>query len=188
MSELTVEPGKEGPVTVSMSRRVKPSFEAEYEAWISSVIKAASRFEGHQGANILRPSQRTDGCYVLIYRFDNWAHCNAWEKSDIRADHVAKLEGIVEGEATTTRVTGLEFWFELPEVPVTAKAPQWKMALVLIAVVFVLVYPLQVVLLPLMPGWPHPVKTLVIVVIQVLLMTYFFMPKVTGMLKSWLFK
>ena len=40
MSEITVEPGQEGPVTVSISRRVKPGREADYEAWLHGIVEA----------------------------------------------------------------------------------------------------------------------------------------------------
>lgn len=182
------EPGDATPVTVAVSRRVRPGREADYEAWVHGVIAAAARFEGHQGVNILRPSPETGGRYVLIYRFDTWAHCDAWERSAIRADWVARLDEIVEGAAQTKRVSGLEFWFDLPQVPASAQAPRHKMALVLIVVVFALVYPLQIWLGPLLAGWPHWARTLAIASVQVLVMTYLVMPRVTALLKGWLFR
>lgn len=187
MTEHTVEPGQEGPVTVSISRRVIPGFEAEYETWLHGITRAASDFPGHMGVNILRPSGKTDGRYVLIYRFDSWAHCEAWERSDTRKHWTSQLAGIVEGQAETRRVTGLEAWFDLPEVPAAKHAPQWKMAVVLIVVVFAIVLPLQLTILPLTTAWPHWSRTLLIAVIQVLLMTYLVMPRVTKVLKGWLF-
>ena len=176
-----------GPVTVSVSRRVSPGREAEYEDWLHGIAAAATAYEGHQGINILRPSAQTGGRYVLIYRFDSDAHAAAWENSPERAHWIAKLEGITEGEVERKRVTGLEVWFDLPEVPAAAHAPRWKMALVLIAVVFVIVYPLQLVILPLTTAWPHWLRTLTIAVIQVSLMTYLVMPRVIALLKPWLF-
>lgn len=62
------------------------------------------------------------------------------------------------------------------------------MALTLIVVVFCLVYPIQLTV----GAWLSDValwaKVLVIVVLQVLLMTYIVMPRVTHLLKAWLFK
>jgi antibiotic biosynthesis monooxygenase (ABM) superfamily enzyme len=187
MSEHAVEPGHEGPVTVSISRKVVPGRETDYENWLHGVIAAASDFPGHLGVSILRPSGRTDGRYVLIYRFDSWEHCQRWETSDTRASWVEKLGGLVVGEADSKRVTGLEAWFDLPEIPVQQHAPRWKMAIVLIAVVFVLVYPLQLGILPVTESWPHWTRTLLIATIQVLLMTYLVMPRVTRALRAWLF-
>lgn len=185
---VEVQPGAEGPVTVSISRRIKPGHEEDYEAWVHGIIEAASGFPGHQGVNILRPSGQTDGQYVLIYRYDNWANCENWERSKTRAAWVEKLGDMVEGESQMRRVTGLEFWFDLPKVPAGKPPSQHKMALTLIAVVFVLVYPLQLIVLPLTADWPHWSRTLLIAVIQVVLMTYLVMPRVTNLLKGWLFK
>ncbi len=188
MTGQTVEPGEEGPVTVSISRRIKPGREADYEAWVHGISEAAADFPGHQGVNILRPSGRTDGRYVLIYRYDSWAHCEQWERSETRAAWIDKLGDMVEGEAQMRRVTGLEAWFDLPEVPATAHAPRWKMALVLIVVVFALVFPMQLTIVPAMGDLPHWMKTLTIVTIQVLLMTYLVMPRATRALKGWLYR
>jgi antibiotic biosynthesis monooxygenase (ABM) superfamily enzyme len=177
----------DNPGTVSVSRRVLPGKEAEYEEWVHGIAEAATVFEGHQGLNILRPSAQTGGRYVLIYRFDSDDHARGWEESEVRAHWIAKLEGIAEGEDERKRVTGLEVWFDLPEVPAAPHAPRHKMALVLIVVVFCLVFPLQVFLGPQLGGLPRWVQSLTIVSIQVLLMTYLVMPRVTAILKPWLF-
>lgn len=185
--DVFAEAGDEGPVTVSLARRVQPGREADYEAWISGVIAEADGFPGHQGVNVLRP-RAPGGEYVIIYRFDTYAHCKAWEESPERAGWLERLEGMVVGEPEVKRVTGLETWFDLPEVPAAKKPPPHKMALVLIVVVFVLVWALNILLAPIMDGWPLPARVLTVAVIQVLLMTYVVMPPVTRVLKGWLFK
>ncbi|MCW2309110.1 antibiotic biosynthesis monooxygenase [Rhodobium gokarnense] len=182
------DPEPQEPVTVSVARKVLPGREAAYEEWIKGISAAASSFPGHMGLNVLRPSARTNHEYVLIYRFDTYEHGRAWEESEERAHWLEKLADVTAGETTMKKVTGLEFWFDLPAVPAAAKAPQWKMALVLIAVVFVLVYPLQLTVGAWLAGGPFWLRVLVIVVLQVLLMTYVVMPRVTALLKGWLFK
>ncbi|MCP4596909.1 antibiotic biosynthesis monooxygenase [Neptuniibacter sp.] len=181
------QPGDEGSVTVSISRKVKPGFEVEYEQWISGVIEAASSYPGHLGTNVLRPSQATNFEYVLIYRFDSYQHCQTWEQSDLRNQWLDKLDGLVEGEAKTQRGTGLEFWFDLPELPVQKHPRPEKMALVLIGVVYVLVLALNLIFAPWLEQMPLWLRILCVVVAQVLLMTYLVMPKVTRALKDWLY-
>lgn len=88
------------PITISVSRRVRPGREADFEDWIRGVAEAASHFDGQQGLSILRPSDQTGGRYVLIYRFDSYEHAAAWETSPERAHWVAKLEGISHGDET----------------------------------------------------------------------------------------
>ena len=183
----TCQPGDEGPVTVSVSRKVRPGREAEYEAWIHEITQIASRFEGHQGINVLRPSAQTNDEYVTIYRFDSYQHGRQWEQSPERKVQIEKLEGLVEGDASYTRVTGLEFWFEFPQVSAAAKPSPHKMAVTLIVVVFSLIYPMQVFIGPQLAGWPLWCRILLFVTLQVLLMTYIVMPRITYMLRRWLY-
>jgi len=181
------QPGSEGSITVSISRRVKTGCEAAYEEWISGVIEAASTYPGHLGTNVLRPGPATNHEYVIIYRFDSYEHCQSWENSYLRQQWLEKLEGLVEGKTTTKRGTGLEFWFDLPELPTHKNASPHKMAIVLIVVVYVLVIAINLLFQPLLEPLSLWWRTLFIVVLQVLLMTFFVMPRVTKLLKNWLF-
>lgn len=182
------QPGDEGSITVSISCRVKSGFEAQYERWISGVIAAASTYPGHLGANVLRPGPTTNHEYVLIYRFDSYSDGQTWEKSSLRQEWLAKLENMVEGDPITHRGTALEFWFDLPELPVKTHPSPHKMAMVLISVVYTLVLMFNIVLEPILEGMPLWQHVLVIVVLQVLLMTYLVMPRVTRLLQPWLYK
>jgi len=182
------QPGNEGPVTVSISRRVKAGCEQAYEDWISGVVEAASTYPGHLGTNVLRPGPATNHEYVIIYRFDSYAHCQTWETSYLRQQWLEKLHDLVVGEATTKRGTGLEFWFDLPELPTHKAASPKKMALVLIVVVYVLVMAINILFQPILDQLPFFLRILFVVVTQVLLMTFLVMPRVTKLLKNWLFK
>lgn len=190
MSEAATEkqPGEEGPVTVSIARRVRSGMEPEYERWLSGVISAAEGFPGHLGAYVLRPSAQTDNEYVIIYRFDTYAHCRAWERSEERQRWLDALGELVEGEPEVKAATGLEFWFDLPEVPVAAKPSPHKMAITLVAVVYVLLSAVQWVLAPLIAGLPSAMAMFIVVAIQVVLLTYIVMPQVTRLLKGWLYR
>lgn len=174
-------------VTVSIARKVTPGREADYEAWIKGISGVAATFPGHLGVNILRPARETEGKYVTIYRFASWEDCQVFQKSPERAEWLERLDDIVEGEAEFKRVTGLEFWFDLPEVPVAAQPSPHKMALTLIVVVYALVLAMNLTLGPLVADWPVWLKVALFVVGQVVLMTYVVMPRVTKLLKGWLF-
>lgn len=175
------------PVTVSVARKVKAGNEAAYEAWIRGVTQAASEFPGHLGVNVLRPAQTGSGEYVTIYRFDSWANANAWDASSIRQDWIEKSHALVEGEARRKKVTGLEFWFDLPSVAAHKSPSPYKMALVATVVVYCMVMLLSTLLSPLIGPWPFWAKLLVVIPTQVLLMTFVIMPRITRWLKAWLF-
>ncbi|HEY9081267.1 antibiotic biosynthesis monooxygenase [Magnetovibrio sp.] len=187
MDSMTKEQAASAPVTVSVARRILPGREQDYEDWITGVSVAAAKFTGHQGINIIRPNQEGSGEYVLIYRFDSYEHGRAWEESDVRAFWMAKLDGMAEGEATYKKVTGLEFWFDLPVIPIAARPSPHKMALILVITVFLLVYPMQAYVGPLMGDIPLWAKVFCVVLFQVLMLTYVVMPRVTKLLKSWLY-
>ncbi len=178
---------QEGPVTVTIRRRVKSGRETDYEAWLRKAAAVASAFPGHMGVNFIRPDGVREKDYVTIFRFDTYRHLRDWEESPQRADSLKGLEGLVEGEATVQRVTGLEFWFTLPEVPSAAPPPPHKMALVLIVVVFCLVVSINLMFGTWLAQLPMLARIGVVVIGQVLLMTYLIMPLATRVLKPWLY-
>ena len=178
---------QEGPVTVTISRRVKPGREAEYEAWLHEATAVASTFPGHMGVNFIRPDGTQQKDYVTIFRFDTYRHLRDWEESPERAESLEGLKGLVEGEAQVQRVTGLEFWFTLPEVPSGAPPSPHKMALVLIVVVFSSVVSINLIFGAWLAQLPMLARIGVVVVGQVLLMTYLIMPLVIRLLRPWLF-
>lgn len=175
----------EGPVTISIARKVAPGRESDYEEWLRGITADALNFPGHMGVNVIRPTAQSRE-YVCIFRYDTYDHLRAWEESPVRARWLDQLEGIVEGEEEVRRGTGLEFWFSLPELPAAHPSPH-KMALVLLVVVFSLVLLINYVLAPITASWPSPARVLLGVFAQVMLMTYLVMPRVTRLLKSWLY-
>ena len=102
-----------------------------------------------------------------------------FERSDFRARMLEEAAPLFAADAAWERLTGLEFWFDPPPGTRVPQPSPHRMALVLVAVVFVLVMALNLILGPLMSGWPLALRVLVTVVIQVGLMTYVIMPRLT---------
>lgn len=76
-------------------------------------------------------------------------------------------------------MTGPEFGFDPTPGPQVPQPGPHRMALVLVAVVFLPVLILNLAPGPLMPGWPLPLRVLVTVTIQVGLMTCVILPRLT---------
>ena len=166
------------PVTVTVRRRVRPGAEAAYEAWLARLTEGAARdFPGYLGAEFHRPGP--DGAYRCVFRFDSLDALEAFERSEYRARMLDEAAPLFAGDAVWDRLTGLEVWFDPPPGTRVPQPSQHRMALVLVAVVFVLVLGLSLVLGPLMAGWPLPLRVLATVTIQVGLMTYVIMPRLT---------
>jgi antibiotic biosynthesis monooxygenase (ABM) superfamily enzyme len=166
------------PVTVTVRRKVRPGREAEYEAWLARLTEGAARdFPGYLGADFHRPGP--GGAYRSVFRFDSLDRLEAFERSDYRAQMLAEAAPLFAADAAWEKMTGLEFWFDPPPGTRLPQPSPHRMALVLIAVVFVLVLALNVALGPFLTGWPLALRLLLTVTLQVGLMTYVIMPRLT---------
>jgi uncharacterized protein len=167
------------PVTVVVRRRVKPGLEAQYEAWLARLTAgAAQNFPGYVGAEFHRPP-RPGAAYRSVFRFSDLSALERFEASDFRARMLAEAEPLFAGDAAWERLTGLEVWFDPPPGTRVPQPSPHRMALVLVVVVFLLVLALNVLLGPITTGWPLPLRVLVLVTIQIALMTYVIMPRLT---------
>jgi len=182
---MTEKDTDSGPVTVSIARKVIAGREADYENWVKGITAEALRYPGHMGVNVIRPTSASRE-YVTIFRFDTYQHQQDWESSALRGHWLEQLTGIVEGPDSVRKDSGMEFWFSLPELPAAHPSPH-KMALVLFVVVYTLIVLINLTLGPLMVDWPYLARVFLAVFLQVTLMTYLVMPRVTRLLKPWLY-
>ncbi|MDP2081601.1 MAG: antibiotic biosynthesis monooxygenase [Pseudotabrizicola sp.] len=174
------------PVTITVRRRVRPGRETDYEAWLQRLTQgAAEAFPGYLGAEFHRPG--ADGIYRNVFRFDTPEQLEAFEGSEFRARMLAEAAPIFAADAAWERMTGLEFWFDAPPGTRLPQPSPHRMALVLIAVVFALVLILNLVLGPVMSGWPLALRLLVLVTIQIGLMTYVIMPSLTPLIARFIY-
>ncbi|MFN3643050.1 MAG: antibiotic biosynthesis monooxygenase [Gemmobacter sp.] len=175
------------PVTIVVRRKVKPGREKDYEVWLERLTRgAAENFEGYLGAEFHRPAS-PGGEYRSVFRFDSLEHLDVFERSGFRQAMLAEAADLFAADAVWQRMTGLEFWFDPPPGTKVPQPSPHRMALVLIAVVFVLVLILNLTLGPLMTGWPLALRVLVTVTIQVSLMTYAIMPRLTPLIARFIY-
>jgi hypothetical protein len=179
------------PVTVVITRRVKAGRAADYEAWLQQLQHDARDLPGYLGVTTQRPAPGAPLDYVSVLRFDSLASLQAFERSELRARALAQVNDFVEGDAAWRRLTGLEFWFTPPPGTVVPQPSRARMALVMIAVVFGLVLAIGTLVnaafaqLPFTT--PYPLRLLVTITIEVLLMTYWLMPQITRRLARWIY-
>jgi uncharacterized protein len=177
----------DGPVTTTVTRRIKPGHETAYEAFLEGIIAAASRFPGHLGVEVFRPATGAAGEYRIVYRFDTAGHLRRWLDSDEHADWLQRAEPHVAGPMRTEFLTGLESWFTLPEQPGLPAPPPYKMAILTWATIFPLITLVVVVLTPLIRTLPLVVRLGITTLATVPLMTWVVMPRVTRLLRRWLY-
>jgi hypothetical protein len=187
----TVTPDDGGPVTVVITRRVKPGREADYEAWLTRLQADARALPGYLGVTTHRPAAHGPREYVSVVRFQSLQHLQAFEASPLRAQALTQVAELVEGDAAWQRLTGLEFWFTPPPGTVVPQPSRARMALLMIAVVFVLVLTIGSAVsaatarLPF--AVPHAANLLLTIAIEVTFMTYWLMPRLTRRLARWIY-
>jgi antibiotic biosynthesis monooxygenase (ABM) superfamily enzyme len=177
----------DGPVTTTVTRRVKPGHEPFYEQFLEGIIAAATRFPGHLGVEVFRPQSVSTGEYRVVYRFDSGEHLRAWLDSDEHAAWLERAEPHVIGPMRTQFVTGLETWFTLPGRPGLPPPPPYKMALLTWITIFPLITLVVIVLDPLLEGLERVPRLAVTTAVTVPIMTWLAMPRVTRLLRGWLY-
>jgi antibiotic biosynthesis monooxygenase (ABM) superfamily enzyme len=130
-------PGTGGPVTTSITRRVKPGHEAH---------------------------------------------------SDEHAAWIARAEPHAAGATQTRFLTGLESWFTLSADPGAPPPPPYKMALLTWITIFPLITGIVAATGPLLADLPLVVRLGITTAVAVPLMTWVVMPRVTRLLRGWLFR
>lgn len=179
-------PAASGPVTTTVTRRVKPGHEAAYEKFLEGIIGAASRFPGHLAVDVFRPDS-PGGEYRIVYRFDSADHLRRWLDSDVHARWLERAEPHAAGPLRRQFVTGLERWFTLPEQPGAPPPPPYKMAMLTWITLFPLITGVVVALDPLLDEQALVPRLAITTAVTVPLMTWVVMPRVTRLLRTWLY-
>lgn len=177
-----------GPVTTVVSRRVKPDRRSEYEDWLSRLLADASAFEGYLGADVHRPpADSADPTYTSVFRFESLEQLQTFERSDMRRRYADEVSDHVLADAVWDTHTGLELWFAPPPGTVVPQPIRWRMALVLGLVVYVLVLIFGTAASATLGGVPAPLRLLLVITVEIVLMTYVILPRVTRLLSSWIY-
>jgi hypothetical protein len=178
--------GDDPPVTGVASRRVEPGREEEFEEWASGILGAIKEFPGYLGSDVLRPSDNEDDEYRMIYRFDHTSNLKRWEESEERRNWLRRAEPLVREENVQV-LTGLETWFTLPSKPGEPSPPRYKMAVVTWLAVFPTITAIFLLLGPVINSLPFLLRTCLLTLIMVSLMTYVVMPRMTRLFSFWLY-
>lgn len=178
--------GGHEPVTVVVTRRVRAGREAAYEAWLERLLSEARTLPGYLGTTVTRPPPGGRD-YTSVFRFDTVEHLRGFEESEVRRRALAEVGDLVEADAVWNRLSGLELWFTPPPGTVVPQPSRFRMALVMITVVYGLVFSIGTLVAKVLGAAPVPLRLLVTIVIEVFLMTYVLMPRLTRWLAKWIY-
>ncbi len=175
------------PVTVSVFRRVKPASVRAFEEFLSGVINASMTFEGHLGTNVFRNSDPNNPEYMIVFKFDRRSNLRRWEESQCRRQWLARIESLTIGSPAIEVLTGLETWFTIsPRKPIVPP-PRYKMATLTWIAIFPLVNIIHLLLGSTLNSLPPLLRSLILTVMLVPIMTYVVMPRITRLFAWWLY-
>ena len=171
------------PVTVVVSRRPAPGRERDLERWADGLLELAARFPGHLAGEVMRAGDAEGDLVVAI----SWANADAvhfWERNEERAAYLATADVLLAGPARPELVSGFESIFapSTSAVPV----PRWKTAVVIALAIYPASLLVQLVLGPVLGGWPLPLRVLATTAVLVPFMVWAGVPWLSRRLDRWL--
>lgn len=176
------------PVTVVVRRAVKKGREKDYEAWLERLTSEVSdQLPGYLGAEMQRPPAGSS-TFTSVFRFDSVENLTRFEESDLRRQKLAEATDLFLEDAIWQRHTGLEIWFDPPAGAVIPQPSRLRMALLLTVVVYVLVLVIGgLAAAALGDAVPGPIRLLLVITVEVFLMTYLILPRLTRLLRNWIY-
>ncbi|GAA1422336.1 antibiotic biosynthesis monooxygenase [Agrococcus citreus] len=185
------------PITVAIERTVDSDLDRYAQAWVRHGVDLASYFSGFLGAGWVRESRGSKRWHML-YRFEDPATLEAWERSPERQQWIASGASFAS-ESRMERRTGIEGWFDAPQGvvvdgdrveirPVASAPPVWKQMII----VWLAFFPMNVLvtfLLSLIPGFIElllPLRLLISTVILTPIMVGLILPFITRLAAPWL--
>lgn len=185
MSEANVP-----PTLLLASRRAKPGHEAEFEWLMAEFIAVAKAFPGCIGAQLVHPGGEEDvedTLYHALMAFESSDRLDAWQASAERAMGLASIEPYIEGAAMVRGISGLAHWFQTEAGAKYRQPPRWKVAVVTWFGIFPTVYLLFLLLGDVLAPLPLLVRIFLLTLLVVAIMTWGVAPRLTQLLKPWLF-
>lgn len=173
-----------GRITAVVTRDVMPGRERDYEEWARRALFASARY-GATGHTFLTPDAGVPARRVLIAQFPSEDAMRAWDESEDRDRLVREAEAF--SSLDLQRATGLEAWFTLPGARAIVPPPRWKQLLTTLMGAYPLVVLLSAFALPRLARWPLLVRSAVLPIALLTLMTYVVMPPLTRFLRGWLY-
>eukprot|EP00730_Choanoeca_flexa_P008356 TRINITY_DN12478_c3_g2_i1.p1 TRINITY_DN12478_c3_g2~~TRINITY_DN12478_c3_g2_i1.p1 ORF type:complete len:396 (+),score=56.49 TRINITY_DN12478_c3_g2_i1:35-1222(+) len=134
------------PVTVVITRRIRPGAEDAYRDWCVRITDEARRYPGHLGTSLILPSPKDDR-WIVLYRFDSFDHIEAWHASSERAaliDELKRNNIVLDGDQEDVQTqTGWASFFTPGEKQVSGAPggppPKYRTAVVVFIAVWIAV-------------------------------------------------
>lgn len=168
----------------AVTRRVRPGYEAEFEANLLDFARSSMRVEGMAGVHILRPAPDSPTReYGILRSFESQSFADAFYESELFSNWQKAIADFVEGEPHRRQLSGLEAFFRSGK---GVMPPRWKMAIVTFLGVLPSVLLWSNIIPPLLAGTHWLLTAAAVNVAVVCTLTWGVMPLLTKWFHSWL--
>ena len=173
----------QGPVTVVLSRSVKPGREADYQLWAKETTAAMGRFPGFLGAALNQPTTLNPR-WVFMPRWESTEDLLVWDNSPELQARIKRLIPLVEGDTDRQRHQGLDIWF-----PGNPRPSHWRMIVVTLVVLWptILVLTAALGLVPGLGSLPWWIAPMPVLLLMVPLLEFVLMPAATKVFATYLY-
>ncbi|GBO86508.1 MULTISPECIES: antibiotic biosynthesis monooxygenase [Marinobacter] len=175
------------PLTVVVSRRVRKGQQEAFEALSSQMTERASRFPGYLGTAMFRPASPDDPEYRIVFKFRDRETLTTWEESEERAELLEQIESLLVQPSEREVTSGIVTWFTLPGQNPVQPPPKWKMTIVSWLALYPAVTLVFVIFGDLLAQVPLLLRTMIVTIVVMGLMSYVLMPRMTKWFAFWLF-
>lgn len=166
------------PLTLLITRRIKPARHADFHAWIRQGESLASTAPGYLGSGLLQPPPGDDH-WQILFRFSDQASLDAWAASPARQAWLAAGEELIQ-HSSVHCAEGLEQWFGL-KTP-----PRWKQAVMIWLVFFPVSLCFTLLLGDKLASLPVVLRVLCSTLMLTPIMVFLFIPLSSRLLHKWL--
>ncbi len=173
------------PIHIAITRRVRKSHVAQFEHALAEFARRSLAEPGARGVHCLHPPPGSDSTeYGIMRSFASTADRDAFYQTPLYQEWLARIEPMVEGEATYRQLDGLEAWFRNPH---GLMPPRWKMA----SLTWIAVWPVSMlvptILMPLLgQNFPQIFTAGLIAAGIVVVLTWVAMPLLVKAAHPWL--
>jgi uncharacterized protein len=173
------------PIHIAITLRVRETHVAEFQTALADFATRSLAEPGARGVQCLYPppgSASTE--YGIMRSFASAADRDAFYRTALFKDWLARIEPMVEGESTRRQLHGLEAWFRDQKKPMP---PRWKMALLTWIAVWLASMLMRAILAPVLgPNVPQVPEAGLVAAGVVVILTWVAMPLLVKAAYPWL--
>jgi antibiotic biosynthesis monooxygenase (ABM) superfamily enzyme len=174
------------PIHIAITRRVRKTHVAEFERALTDFASRSLAEPGARGVHCLYPPPGSGSTeYGIMRSFVGSADRDAFYQTPLYKEWLARIEPMVEGEATYRQLDGLEAWFRDAQSPMP---PRWKMALLTWVAVWPVSMLVPAILAPVLgPSFSQVLAAGLIAAGIVVILTWVAMPLLVKIAHGWLY-